>query len=785
MNFLFSSKELMDSLEKNVGENTFCGNEVQSKLNQFFVDCEEKSQVKTINREPNFTKIFKLPITYLENIHSILPTTATDLELIKIHSSQQDIENGSSPILRSEESINFGSGDASAKNVNLPSQDTVNWSSSTLRSEESLNSVKKRKSMYEYLFRPSNEFSKQLLPEWGKYFTSNVEYLIDTQKVILNMNYFNFASTSFPQNSFSPTLRSGENVNNFSTLHFFSQDTKNRASPTLCPEKSLNPEVKRSKISNIINIWNCLKHDDFFLDKYGYMDWSMLLHLNQSSSFLQWLTIVNLMSPITSLLIPIILIIFPFLLLKIQQVPIDFTTYVKVLGEIAQNHFIGKIINIENISYDKIIYIIFSTGMYFLQIYQNINFCFSFYKNIKQINKQLYEIREYVSTTVENMKLFIKHNNYKTYSPFIKRLNIALGSLVKLEYDLSFFNKENFNPILNAHEMGYILKMYYELYSNTEYEDALLYSFGFEGYLENLSSIWNYYKNDKIKMSSFLDEKDLPSHFSPKTTENGSSSTPRPEKSINSLTIKEQFYIPYIESECVKNDCNLKDNMIISGVNASGKTTYLKTTTLNVLFSQQIGFGCFQSMYFIPYTQIHSYLNIPDTSDRDSLFQAEARRCKDIIDMINNGNTLYSEKIILPTPATENGVSSTICSDKFIKRERHFCIFDELYSGTNPLEASKSAYAFLLYLSKYNNVNYMITTHYKIICKKLEKKTKVRINGIQRRIRCFQTDVVQNEDGSLKYKYKIKPGICRIQGAIEVLKNMNYPKDIIEKYLHF
>jgi len=130
--------------------------------------------------------------------------------------------------------------------------------------------------------------------------------------------------------------------------------------------------------------------------------------------------------------------------------------------------------------------------MYFLQIYQNINFCFSFYKNIKQINKQLYEIREYVSTTVKNMKLFIKHNNYKTYSPFIKRLNVALGSLVKLEYDLSFFNKENFNPILNAHEMGYILKMYYELYFNTEYEDALLYSFGFEGYLENLSSIWNY-----------------------------------------------------------------------------------------------------------------------------------------------------------------------------------------------------------------------------------------------------------------------------------------------------
>ena len=206
----------------------------------------------------------------------------------------------------------------------------------------------------------------------------------------------------------------------------------------------------------------------------------------------------------------------------------------------------------------------------------------------------------------------------------------------------------------------------------------------------------------------------------------------------------------------VTNDCDLKHNMIISGVNASGKTTFLKTTTLNILFSQQFGMGFFYSMVFVPYTQIHSYLNIPDTSDRDSLFQAESRRCKDIIDIINSN-----------------------------KSSRHFCIFDELYSGTNPSEASKSAYAFLLYLSKYTNVDFMITTHYTIICKKLEKRTKLKKYAIQKKIKNYQTEVAQSKDGTIKYKYKLKPGICRIQGAIEVLKNMNYPKDIIENYLKF
>jgi hypothetical protein len=696
-----------------------------------------------LNITPNFTKIFKLPITYLKNIHSILQSTAEDLELITIHNDINKIGGGTT-----ETKDEF---------IGTKCRETDKFENGKPEPKTKCKKNITRKSMYEYLFRPTHEFSKQLLPEWGKFFTSDIDFLKDTQNVILNMEHISgiqninkFGGGAAESNyEFTEVERRKNNLP--------LQDTKENFSSNLITEKNTSETCNKNvtetkKVSNIINIWNTLKNDDFFLDKYGYMDWNILLHLNKSEFFLQWLTIVNLMSPITSLLIPIVLIIFPFLLLKIQQVPIDFTTYIQVLGDIAQNHFIGKMINLTSISYDKIVYMMFSAGMYVLQIYQNINFCFSFYKNIKQMKKHLYDMREYVSNSVKNMKLFIQHNNYKTYLPFIQQTKLTLSSLIKLENELLFFKKDYFNPILNAHEMGYILKMYYELYSNKEYENALLYSFGFEGYLENLTSVWSYYKNKKLNISTIRSNEIL--NEKPKSIPN--KSTENSEQGVNEIEIKEQFYIPYIEEEPVKTDCNLKDNMIISGVNASGKTTYLKTTTLNVLFSQQIGFGCFQSMQFTPYTQIHSYLNIPDTSDRDSLFQAEARRCKNIIDIIDSN-----------------------------KYSRHFCIFDELYSGTNPSEASKSAYAFLLYLSKYNNVNFMITTHYSIICKKLSKKTKLKINGIQRRIRNFQTDVVKNEDGSLKYNYKLKPGVCRIQGAIEVLKNMNYPKYIIEKYQNF
>jgi DNA mismatch repair protein MutS len=200
-----------------------------------------------------------------------------------------------------------------------------------------------------------------------------------------------------------------------------------------------------------------------------------------------------------------------------------------------------------------------------------------------------------------------------------------------------------------------------------------------------------------------------------------------------------------MDEDPVKNDCSFEKNMIISSPNKSGKTTILKTTTLNIIFSQQIGCGFYDSAVINPYTHIHSYLNIPDTSGRDSLFQAESRRCKDIIDIISK----YDDPL----------------------KYRHFCIFDELYSGTNPDEASKAGHAFLKYLAKYENVNFILTTHYFAICKKF-------INS--HHIQNYKMNVNINADGTFEYTYKIKRGISKIKGAIRVLKDMDYPAEIIE-----
>jgi DNA mismatch repair protein MutS len=183
--------------------------------------------------------------------------------------------------------------------------------------------------------------------------------------------------------------------------------------------------------------------------------------------------------------------------------------------------------------------------------------------------------------------------------------------------------------------------------------------------------------------------------------------------------------------------------LVITGPNASGKTTILKTALINVIFSQQLGCGFYSSGNFIPFKYIHCYLNIPDTSGRDSLFQAEARRCKDILDIIH---------------------------DK--ENDTHFCVFDELYSGTNPEEAVNSAYSFMKYLGKYKKINCILTTHFYDLCKKLDL--------LELFLNCHM-DTIENEKEQFQYTYKLKDGISKVKGGMKVLRDMNYPNEIISQ----
>jgi len=527
--------------------------------------------------------------------------------------------------------------------------------------------------MYDYLFKPSHAFAKNMIPMWHQQYTTDVLYLNDTKHLISNIDKYQ-------------------------------HDMKQ------C-DYMLNCD-------SIKSIWKSIKLDDYFLEKYNFLDWEMLKPFNESQSFLQSLSVVHVLSPIISFAMPVLFLIFPFILLKFQGIPITVSVYIETLKNVAKSHFIGKAISsIQDLSWDKVVYILFMFGMYVFQIYQNIMLCKRFYANIINVNRELIELRNYVDYTITSMESFADISSQcKSYSEFHRTSSEQLDVLRLMQQDLLLVypfepNMQKFN------EVGYMLKCYYKLYSNADYEHCIRYSVGYHGYIDNLMGISSNIQSGIISYATFDD--------------------------ANTCKFKQQYYPGLVGDEPVKNDCDFTKNMIISSPNKSGKTTILKSTALNIIFSQQVGCGFYKSATITPYTHLHSYLNIPDTSGRDSLFQAESRRCKEIIDSVKQ----YSDT-----------------------KYRHFCMFDELYSGTNPTEASKAGYAFLEYLQQYSNVDFILTTHYLSICKKFKGSSNVQN---------YKMVVNINTDGTFKYTYKIKKGISNLKGGLRVLKDMDYPQHII------
>jgi len=459
-------------------------------------------------------------------------------------------------------------------------------------------------------------------------------------------------------------------------------------------------------LDNVLKEWNDIKNTKNFKDHYIYYNWSLIEQLNNNNSALQFLTIYTISSPIFSLCIPLFLVIVPFLIIKLRGFQVSFSEYYRIFIELLQNHSVGRALtSFNSADMNRKVYLMFSIFFYFFSIYQNILVCLRFIKNIKKIHDCLFLMKDYLHMVTTNMERFMSLAiKYKTYIGFYNDLKYNKEILDGFHSELIKITplKYNFKKIM---QLGQVMNQFYQLYNNEKYNKSILYSFYFTGYSANIE------KFSKLSLPNCK--------FSKETSFSG------------------MFYPLLINTSHVKNDVSLK-KMVISGPNASGKTTILKSSIINIIMSQQFGAGCYTSANIKLYKFIHCYLNIPDTSGRDSLFQAEARRCKEIIECINKN------------------------------KENHFCIFDELYSGTNPEEAVASANAFMKYLSLNENVDCLLTTHYVKLCEMLKNIVKN-----------YKMETICTGD-TFKYTYKLISGISKVKGGIKILNDMNYPKEIIE-----
>jgi hypothetical protein len=449
-----------------------------------------------------------------------------------------------------------------------------------------------------------------------------------------------------------------------------------------------------------IEYWQQMKKNNEFKTSYHYIEMNALSNCNYSSTLLFVISLYFITSPAMFVLTPILMTLIPFILIKSKGLDISWANYYLYFKQVMSKHSVGNLIfNFSTADSKQKGYLISAVIFFLIQLYANVYNGYVFYRNMTHSKKVLLSTTEYLHNTLASMKRVKETMTpLSTYAPFVQVMTHHQSVLTLFYEKLEHLSYSPWN-------VGTIRALFYELYDNPELTQSLTYSIHYHGYLQNRNQL----------------QKNIGKTMNPCT--------------FGKQTKLHKSYYP--TSKPVKNSYTVT-NTIVTGPNASGKTTFIKSSMINVILSQQLGCGFYKSAVIQPYHTFVSYINIPDTSGRDSLFQAEARRCKEIIDQVDTKN-------------------------------RIMCIFDELFSGTNPLEATASAISLLNYLANYMNIDFLLTTHFTEVCEKL--KTNPRI--------CLKR--MRTTENPMQYTYKIEKGISYVRGGVVILEQMGFPTPIVEK----
>lgn len=183
-----------------------------------------------------------------------------------------------------------------------------------------------------------------------------------------------------------------------------------------------------------------------------------------------------------------------------------------------------------------------------------------------------------------------------------------------------------------------------------------------------------------------------------------------------------------------------KKGIILTGSNMSGKSTFMRTIGTNILLSQTI-YTSLCSEYTGSFFIILSSLSISDdVTEGTSYYLGE---CNSLLRILNS--------IEEPTSA--------------------FCIIDEIFKGTNPLERIASSKEILKYIMNKNALA-IVATH------DLELAETCNNNYL-----CYYFCEDVNEKEGLTFDFALKEGICHSGNALKLLDFLGYPKEIINNAL--
>lgn len=445
-----------------------------------------------------------------------------------------------------------------------------------------------------------------------------------------------------------------------------------------------------------------------------YFKFNVFEKLNKHSGLL---TAKNLwkiaLSPVVGIISPIIYFIIPYLILVWKlKLRMPFVTYIKTLWwsmTRAQNIFMKS----GNVQWIKWISWIFSIIFWFQGIINSVEISKTTFKISKHIGKHVDDVVTYLKS---GLLLIDKYWKNDIIGNFIDDKTDILFS-----YDVEklYVDSLKVKPFFLMNNFGNQLKTYKYL------DKKIVKSILFKTYIiDALSSFVKYKKQNTLCFTNFI-----------------RANSPR-------LKIIDFYHPSLINDKVVKNSLilggNKRSNIIITGSNAAGKSTLIKSLLISIVLSQTITIS--NSKYFdmTPYLHINSQINVPDVKGHESLFEAEMFRSKSNLEILKN----------------------------YPNDEFHFILMDEIFSSTNPIEGISGAYSIAKKLGNYQNCTLIFTTHL-LYLTRLANDTKKFKNY------CINVNIDSNNN--ITFPYKLNKGISKQYIALELLKKNGFDKDIIDE----
>lgn len=212
------------------------------------------------------------------------------------------------------------------------------------------------------------------------------------------------------------------------------------------------------------------------------------------------------------------------------------------------------------------------------------------------------------------------------------------------------------------------------------------------------------------------------------------------------------FWNPFIDSEKVVPSSltagqlfGQPQNIIITGPNASGKSTITKAFIMSAIMAQSLGIASAKEMTFTPFHKIITYLNITDDiAAGNSHFKAGVMRARDV-----------------------NQTFKSLEPHKF-----GLAAVDEVFNGTTPAEGRAAAYSLINLLGLQPLGMCITNTHFQIITS-LEQLTGRFAN--------YKVSVVDIPGEKIQYPFQLERGISDQNVAFKILKEEGFGDDFLNQ----